>query len=100
MKHLNKTGLVLLLLLAFGVIVLTSLAGVERRLPDENRLPPGSNVVLIVCDTLRADHLGLYGYPRPTSPFLDGLAEQAWVYENAYSHYSYTWPSKIGRAHV
>ena len=54
--------------------------------------PPG-NVILIVCDTLRADRLGLYGYDRPTSPFLDHLAAQSIVYENAYSHYSYTWPT-------
>jgi arylsulfatase A-like enzyme len=53
---------------------------------------PG-NVIVILCDTLRADHLGLYGYPRPTSPFLDALGRRAWVYENAYSHFSYTWPS-------
>jgi arylsulfatase A-like enzyme len=32
------------------------------------------NVLLIVLDTLRADHLGCYGYPRPTSPNLDALA--------------------------
>jgi len=32
------------------------------------------NVLLIVVDTLRADHLGCYGYPRPTSPNLDTLA--------------------------
>ena len=31
-------------------------------------------VLLIVADALRADHLGCYGYGRPTSPFLDGLA--------------------------
>ncbi|MCZ6833189.1 MAG: sulfatase [Acidobacteria bacterium] len=38
--------------------------------------PPPSrpNVLLISLDTLRADHLGAYGYPRPTSPFLDSLA--------------------------
>jgi glucan phosphoethanolaminetransferase (alkaline phosphatase superfamily) len=32
------------------------------------------NVILVVIDTLRADHLGVYGYSRPTSPRLDGLA--------------------------
>ncbi len=32
------------------------------------------NVVMIVIDTLRADHLGAYGYDRPTSPQLDALA--------------------------
>lgn len=34
----------------------------------------GMNVVLISLDTLRADHLGAYGYPKETSPALDGLA--------------------------
>jgi hypothetical protein len=29
-----------------------------------------ANVVLIVVDALRADHLGIYGYDRPTSPFI------------------------------
>ena len=39
--------------------------------------PGGSdkpNVVLIIIDTLRADHLGCYGYGRDTSPVLDSLA--------------------------
>ncbi|MDP6242727.1 MAG: sulfatase-like hydrolase/transferase, partial [Myxococcota bacterium] len=34
-----------------------------------NELP--RNVVLLVVDTVRADHLGLYGHERPTSPRLD-----------------------------
>ena len=32
---------------------------------------PVRSVLLIVVDTLRADHLGVYGYDRPTSPRLD-----------------------------
>ncbi len=37
--------------------------------------PPGSpNVLLVVLDTVRADHLGSYGYERPTTPNLDRLA--------------------------
>lgn len=51
------------------------------------------NVLVVLCDTLRADHLGLYGYSLPTSPFIDSLARRAQVYDAAYSHYSYTWPS-------
>jgi glucan phosphoethanolaminetransferase (alkaline phosphatase superfamily) len=35
-----------------------------------------TNVILIVSDALRADHLGLYGYPRNTSPFLDELIKK------------------------
>jgi arylsulfatase A-like enzyme len=43
------------------------------------------NVLLISIDTLRADHLSLYGYPRDTSPFLARFAAGARVFERAYS---------------
>jgi arylsulfatase A-like enzyme len=46
---------------------------------------PGCNLLLISIDTLRADHLGLYGCARPTSPRLDALAGNAIVFERAYS---------------
>ncbi|MEE8278834.1 MAG: sulfatase [Thermoanaerobaculia bacterium] len=42
-------------------------------------------MVLVVVDTLRADHLGLYGYRRPTSPELDRWAQKGAVFENAYA---------------
>ena len=35
---------------------------------------PGANVLLISIDTLRQDHLGCYGYERPTSPHIDAVA--------------------------
>ena len=35
-----------------------------------------TNVLLITVDTLRADHLGCYGYHHPTSPHIDTLASQ------------------------
>jgi arylsulfatase A-like enzyme len=43
------------------------------------------NLVLISIDTLRADHLSLYGYGRPTSPGLDAFAADALVFESAWS---------------
>ena len=47
-------------------------------------LPPGKpNVILIVLDTVRADHLSLYGYERDTSPNLRRLAQEASVFRNA-----------------
>jgi arylsulfatase A-like enzyme len=49
--------------------------------------------VLIVVDTLRADHLGLYGYPRNTSPRLDELARSSVVYDHAISQAPWTIPS-------
>ena len=36
--------------------------------------PPPRNVVMILVDTLRADHLSVYGYPRDTSPRLAASA--------------------------
>jgi len=51
------------------------------------------NVVLIVVDTLRADHLGCYGYPRDTSPHIDRFAEQATLYTRAMASAPWTVPS-------
>ncbi|HET9317265.1 MAG TPA: sulfatase, partial [Vicinamibacteria bacterium] len=50
------------------------------------------NVLLITIDTLRADHLGLYGYRRPTSPRLDAFAKRAVVFDQAYTY----WPKTRG----
>jgi arylsulfatase A-like enzyme len=46
----------------------------------------GRSLVLISIDTLRADHLGAYGYPRPTSPNFDALARESLLFERCYSH--------------
>lgn len=40
-------------------------------------------IIAISCDTLRADHLGAYGYSRPTSPTLDRIAGQGVLFEQA-----------------
>lgn len=56
---------------------------------------PNRNVILISIDTLRADHLGTYGYRRDTSPFFDGLAEQGVLFERAISQIPGTLPSHM-----
>jgi glucan phosphoethanolaminetransferase (alkaline phosphatase superfamily) len=43
------------------------------------------NILLLLVDALRADHLGCYGYERDTSPDLDQLAEEGILFENAYT---------------
>jgi arylsulfatase A-like enzyme len=53
------------------------------------------NLLVIALDTLRADHLGCYGYTRPTSPFLDRFAQTSFVFENAQSQAAWTAPSLI-----
>jgi arylsulfatase A-like enzyme len=50
-------------------------------------------VALIFVDTLRADHLGIYGYERSTSPLLDRWAETAVVFEAARAPAPWTLPS-------
>jgi arylsulfatase A-like enzyme len=55
----------------------------------------GWSVVLITIDTLRADHLGLYGYRRATSPRLDAFAKQAAVFDAAYTYWPKTRASFI-----
>jgi len=54
------------------------------------------NVILIVWDTVRRDHLSLYNYERKTTPFLDGMAADAVVFERAYSIAPNTVPSHAG----
>ena len=49
--------------------------------------------ILIVIDTLRADHLGCYGYHRETSPNIDHLAKDGVLFENAYPSDVPTQPS-------
>jgi len=48
---------------------------------------PGSrpNILLVVMDTTRADHLSCYGYPKPTTPNIDRIAREGVLFENAYS---------------
>src|SRR6202140_777424 len=41
------------------------------------------SVVLVTVDCLRADHCGFMGYPRPTTPCLDGLASESFVFPAA-----------------
>jgi arylsulfatase A-like enzyme len=50
-------------------------------------------VVVYLVDTLRADHTGVYGYGRPTTPELDAFAKDAVVFDAAVAHASWTKPS-------
>src|SRR5262249_43771450 len=56
-------------------------------------LAGSSNVLLIVLDTVGADHLSLHGYPRPTSPTIDELAERGVRFDRARATSSWTLPS-------
>ena len=56
---------------------------------------PTRGYVLISLDTLRADHLGAYGYDRDTSPFFDSLAAGGVLFERAVVQYPSTLTSHM-----
>jgi len=83
---------------AFGVSQVKP--GPARPLWGEARLlrpapSPPRSVLLISIDTLRADRLGCYGYARPTSPSIDGLAAEGVRFHQAISQAPWTTPSHM-----
>ena len=58
--------------------------------------PTPPNVVLIVIDTLRADHMSLYGYERQTSPQIESWAKRRGVvFENSVASAPWTLPAHV-----
>lgn len=55
-------------------------------------LHPPLNLFLITVDCLRPDHMGIYGYERNTTEFLDTIKDQAAVFTNVYSQAAWTSP--------
>jgi arylsulfatase A-like enzyme len=82
-----------------GVLLFATWAA-NRALSIEQQLdypvPPVTNkpnVILITMDTVRADHLSLYGYERETTPYLSDLARTATVYTRAIATSDFTLPT-------
>ncbi len=73
-----------------AALVLALAAGCRPGPAAPVRLQP---LVLVTIDTLRADHVGAYGYPRDTTPFLDQLAARGVLFEQVVSASSHTAPS-------
>jgi arylsulfatase A-like enzyme len=73
---------------ALAVIALLAVSAISCTGREQPRA-----AVVIVVDALRANHLGLYGYKRPTSPNLDGWSREGRIFERAYSTSSWTLPS-------
>ena len=87
---MRNIGLIIIFVLAIIAIIFfisfPALTGnITMKIPEK-----GYNVILITIDTLRPDHLGCYGYSRETSPNIDRLAEDSFLFENAYSAASWT----------
>jgi predicted AlkP superfamily pyrophosphatase or phosphodiesterase len=77
---------------ALALLLLGGCAG-EAGDPLEQRRPAleeAPNVILISLDTLRPDHMGVYGYERNTTPFLDELAAESLVFDLARTTWTWT----------
>jgi len=82
---------------ALGLAAASALALVAVGLSARRALPaaPDSlpSILLVSVDTLRADHLGAYGYARPTSPAIDRLAAEGLLFRHAVAQAQWTLPS-------
>jgi arylsulfatase A-like enzyme len=87
----------LALVAAAGSMSYAWLTANARELEQYAQLPTPAagapNVLLIVMDTVRADHLSAYGYARRTSPHLERLAREGARFENAFATSSWSLPS-------
>ena len=81
-------------LLAVAVVAVGAATTACRRAdPHEPGAVARPNLVLITIDTLRADHVGAYGYARDTSPEMDRLAGEGILFEQAQVQWPKTNPS-------
>jgi arylsulfatase A-like enzyme len=80
---------------ALATLVIASLLGCRAQAPPPRGNTASPNVVLILVDALRMDHLHLYGYGRRTSDRLDILGSSGWVFENHIASASQTVPSTL-----
>jgi len=86
----------LLLLLLFAVVISVASTGGNdylHRFWMSTRQPRDVNIILIVVDALRADHLSCYGYSQQTSPHIDELAKKGILFEHTFAPLPMTDPS-------
>ncbi|HOO77034.1 MAG TPA: tetratricopeptide repeat protein [bacterium] len=79
-------------LILFGALGAVTAPICRSGKPAPSDRPP---IILFSIDTLRADHLGCYGYSRKTSPFIDEFAREAVLFANAYSQAPITAPAHM-----
>ncbi len=93
MKKKKLIFILPVLLITLSMVFLIRHFFLSRSSQDYKR--PGFNVILISLDTLRADHIGAYGYGKNTSPNIDKFAEKAILFENSFCNSTWTLPSHM-----
>lgn len=100
LEHLMRSlGLALLLLAALvpaRALATPYFPNLKGDVSRELKLGPKidkHSVLLILVDTIRPDHMSAYGYPKPTSPFMEQMAKEGVLFANHFSNSSWTKPS-------
>ncbi len=96
-----RLSLIIIIMVSAGIVIYSLYGKVTNnksigRQADKilsKNVSPVTPVILITLDTLRADHLGVYGYGRETSPNIDRFAKDGVLWENAIVQVPLTRPS-------
>lgn len=80
---------------AVGAVALLAAVALLSGCGADDEVAPPPNVVFILLDTLRTDHLSSYGYPWTTSPTIDAVAQRGVLFEDCTAQASWTLPSMI-----
>jgi arylsulfatase A-like enzyme len=92
-KRLRRWRFALILAVVSAAVVVAAAAG--WRFARTSSAPAAGPIILISIDTLRADHLPLYGYRNVRTLAIDALAAEGVVFEHAYAHSPQTLPSHV-----
>jgi len=90
-KKIKLTAIFSIIFIVFLISFYPSRAKKYEDFISSERQP--LNIVLILIDALRADHLSCYGYPRVTSPNIDSIASEGVIFTNAFSNSCWTKPA-------
>ena len=82
-------------IVAFALLAAPWILSLNPLHAAEGKPPSKFNLILISATNTRADHLGLYGYGRATSPNLDAFGRRSVVMRNAFTHASWTLPVAV-----
>ena len=74
----------------WGAPTVRSLGTMPAAAPGPTIVPRPQGVILVLADTLRRDHLGVYGYGRPTTPTLDRLAREGVLFRDCIGQATWT----------
>ncbi len=80
----------LFIILTILIIITCSICLLKKENTLKKAICKNCNIILIDVDCLRLDHLGIYGYPKNTTPYLDKFAENSIVFKNFFSEGSMT----------